>query len=226
LWHSIDCSINFSTEDVLFYPQLAIGGGYSVVFIVTNKSESNWSGIAKPLLNDGSLDYLRTPIELNPKETKKFIFSGGATGLSTALQIEGNPGYAPATLSVAYFFSFSESGNLKDTIGVPKGVSSSKFTFPVEKSAATDTGLAIRRRTNQVDSPITLTLLDASGTQVQQVIQKSDFSIFFTQLFAAIPNQFFGSMTAESQDEFYLVVMRLEYVTGGFQLTSVPPEPN
>jgi hypothetical protein len=212
--------------DAIVYPQLAVGGGYEVVLIVTNKSGTDWSGWISPLAQNGSLDYLKTQIVLKPGETKKFTLQGGAATVSSGLEIYGDPGCPSSALSVAYFFNYFQNGVLQDSTGVPKGQAAKKFTFPVERSGSVDTGLAIRRRANQSNSPITLKLLDANGNELQQATPGSDFARFFSEVFAGTPSQFLGSVVAESQDDFYLVVIRLETTPTGFQLTSVPAEAN
>jgi hypothetical protein len=210
--------------DAIFYPQLAVGGGYEVVLLVSNKSDSAWTGMAKPLSEGGTLDYLMTPISLAPRETKKFVLTGGATTVSAGLEIFGNPGFPTSRIAVAYFFNYLENGNLVDSIGVPKGQAAKRFIFPVERSPSVNTGIAIRRRANQGSSSISMGLFDARGVQEQSVV----FLIgarFLTELFT-LPSEFLGSVVVESQDEFYLVVLRLETTQTGFQLTSVPADPN
>jgi len=215
-----------TAADVIVYPQLAVGGGYEVILLVNNASDSAWTGVAEPLLSDGSLDYLRTPISLGPRETRKYTLSGGAAAVTTGLLITPEPGSDVSALSVSYFFNYSSGGGLVDSTGVPAGKSASRFTFPVEKSSAVNTGLAIRRLASQADAPITLTLYGADGTKLQEISRDSGFSKFFNELFDGVPRDFVGSAVAESSEDFYLVVLRLETTSAGFQLTSVPPLPN
>lgn len=217
-------SITIPTNTI-FYPQLAVGGGYEVVLILNNTTETAWSGVAKPLPNAG-LDYLNTVIALRPGETKKYVLTGGTETVSTGLQIIGDQGSTASALAASYFFNFLDSGKLLDSTGVPKGVPARKFTFPVERSGVIDTGFAIRRLPDQPDSPITLTLFDATGSQVGETSTASDFAKFITQFFTQLPAEFLGSVVAQSDDDFYLVVIRLEQTADGFQLTSVPAEPN
>jgi len=181
--------------------------------------------VAKPLPNAG-LDYLNTVIALRPGETRKYVLTGGTETVSTGLQIIGDQGSTASALAVSYFFNFLDSGQLLDSTGVPKGVTARTFTFPVERSGVIDTGLAIRRLPGQPDSPITLTLFDATGSQVGEISTAGDFAKFITQFFAQLPAEFLGSVVAQSDDDFYLVVIRLEKAAAGFQLTSVPAEPN
>jgi hypothetical protein len=216
-------SITIPTNTI-FYPQLAVGGGYEVVLILNNTTETAWSGVAKPLPNAG-LSYLKLVIALRPGETKKYVLTGGTETTSTGLQIIGDQGSLASALAVSYFFNFLDNGKLLDSTGVPKGVPARKFAFPVERSGVIDTGLAIRRLPGQTDSPITLTLFDATGSQVGEISTASDFAKFITQFFAQLPAEFLGSVVAQSDGDFYLVVIRLEKTAAGFQLTSVPAEP-
>ncbi len=213
------------SRDVIVYPQLAVGGGYEVVLIVNNTGDTTWQGTIEPLLDDGSLDYLTAQVVLQPRETKKLILSGGADAITTGLAIRGDAGSSTSVLAVAYFYNYFAAGVLADSTGVPMGVASSRFTFPVERSELINTGLAIRRLATQTDSPITLTLYNADGTLFEEVPAGSDFAHFFDELFDDVPTDFKGSLVAESADEFYLVVLRLQYTQGGFQLTSVPARP-
>ena len=210
------------TANVIVYPQLAIGGGYEVVLILNNAGNTSWEGRIDPLLDDGSLDDLKTQITLQPRETQKLVLTGGADAITTGLVIRGAAGSSTSDLSVAYFYNYFEAGVLKDSTGVPGGVASTRFTFPVERSELINTGLAIRRLATQTDSPITLTLYNADGTMFDQVPASSDFAQFFDELFTDVPTDFRGSLVAESADEFYLVVLRLERTPDGFQLTSIP----
>lgn len=214
------------SSDVIVYPQLAVGGGYEVVIIVSNKSASSWSGTGKPLKNDGSMDYLATQITLGPKETKKYVLTGGSTTKACGFEIYGDNGSPNSAVSVNFFYNYYQDEALQDSTGVPKSQLAKKYTFPVERTSTVDTGLSIRRRADQPTSQVVLTLIDASGNQLQQVHVGSDSSGFFTQLFTEVPSSFMGSVVAESPDEFYMVVIRMENTRTGFQLTSVPPEAN
>jgi hypothetical protein len=211
-----------SSGDVIVYPQLAVGGGYEVVLMVTNRSGSYWSGRAEPLLDDGSLDALKTRINLGPRETRKYTLTGGSEAIATGLVIAADPGSSVTALSVAYFFNFLSQGKLLDSTGVPKGESAGRFAFPVERTDSVNTGLAIRRLPSQPDAPITLTLYGSDGAQLLETSSESNFAKFFNELFAAVPSDFVGSVVAESTEDFYLVVLRFETTGSGFQLTSVP----
>lgn len=215
-----------SDDDVIVYPQLAVGGGYQVVLIVNNTTGSSWQGTIEPLLDDGSLDNLVTSIDLGPRESRRYTLTGGETTIVTGLTIRGDAGSSTSALAVAYFFNYIQDGVLRDSTGVAEGEASTRFTFPVEGSATIDTGLAVRRLPSQSDSPLALTLYNSDGTVFQHVSAGSDFARFFTELFDDVPSDFTGSLVVESPDDFYLVVLRIEFADGGFQLTSVPARLN
>jgi len=212
--------------DVIVYPQLAVGGGYEVVLIISNKSGSSWSGVGKPLQNDPSLAFLRTQITLGPKETKKFVLTGGSTTIACGYEIYGDLGSPNSAISVSFFYNYFQGEELQDSTGVPKSQYEQKYTFPVERASAIDTGLSIHRRANQPRTQVTLTLIDANGNQLQKTFVASDTSGFFSSLFTGLPASFIGSVVAESTDAFYMVVIRMENTETGFQLTSVPPDVN
>jgi hypothetical protein len=213
-------------EDTLCFAQLAVGGGYEVVLLIENHSDSAWTGRAEPLNKGQSFEFLMTDIDLLPGETKKYVFTGGSSVLATGLELFGDTGNPTSVLSVAYFFNYFIGGSLVDSTGAPKGQASKTFTLPVEETATVSTGIAIRRLPNMTESPITLKLRDAEGVQIGEETKGSDFAEFVWQTFSGVPNEFIGSMTVESDTDFYMMVLRMEdQPGGGVQYTSCPPEP-
>jgi hypothetical protein len=165
-----------------------------------------------------------TDLNLAAGETQKLIFTGGSNLISSGLEIFGNAGNATSALSTAFFFTYSPNGIFEDSVGVPKGEAATKFTLPVEEATPITTGIAVRRLPNTTNSPITLTLRNAQGTQIGSVTRSSDFAMFVWQLFPLLPASFIGSMTVESATDFYMIAFRMDQTDGATQFTTCPAE--
>ncbi len=221
----------------LFYPQLAIGGGYEVVLMVANQGDQVWDGQA--ILNAGSwahdwsLDGVgRTgessfDIRLEPSETRKFVLRGGGQALSGLLEIIGGEDSSVRDLPTAFFYRYLAPGSgqsevLVDSTGVAPAAKELGVSFPVERSATVNTGLAIRKALGNV----TFTLFDSEGNFLQSVNRPLNGALFFDEIFAGTGTEFIGLMKAESPTGLACTVLRLEFTEdGGFQLTSIPATP-
>jgi predicted outer membrane repeat protein len=210
------------------YGHIAIGGGYQTIIMISNKSNSSWSGVGKATSNDSSLAWLTTNITLAPRQTTKIIFTAAGSVVTTGYQIDANSGSLNSSIAVTCFWQFlNSSSQLKDSIGVSQSQSAKKFTFPVELASTVNTGIAVRWRSTQTSSPISLTLYDNAGNQVQKVDNISgEFSKFFGEFFTGVTSPFIGSLVAESSSEFYLVAARLDGADPNFQYTFVDAETN
>jgi hypothetical protein len=206
--------------DTIIYPQLAVGGGFEIVILATNKTTSIWTGRILPNLPGDTLP--PQDLVLGPRETKKVILEGGTDVLAGYLEITGT-GSSTRDTAISYFYNYFVNGKLVDSTGVPEGEAGRKFMLGVEKSSAVNTGLAIRRIVS-VTEPITAILYDSQGTELQRKTTEVG-ARFFTEIFDDVPANFLGSIVLESQKDFYLTALRLEATDSGFQLTSVPPSP-
>jgi hypothetical protein len=224
------------------YSQLALGGGYDCIVIVSNLSESPWNGNAQ--LRQGINDpwsapwtltrnaQLATPndssfpIDLDPDETVKYVLGGDAAVRSGYISIDPEPGSETSDIAVSFFYNLEINQQLADSTGTPAGKPAREFVIPVEKSLAVNTGLAWASPDETFPFDITLRLFDQEGTLVEERIEKfsGHLAVFFTELFESIPDDFLGQLQIIAQRDLYLTILRLEFTPTGFQLTSSPPE--
>ncbi|MDA2924508.1 hypothetical protein MYX65_07605 [Acidobacteria bacterium AH-259-L09] len=220
------------------YPQLALGGGFEGILIVSNKSNSSWEGTillrqgndqnwSSPWAVNGSAQTASTSfdITLGPDATKKFVLTGDAQAQTGYLLVAGRNGFTTSSITPSFFYNFFSNGRLVDSTGVPASSESTRFVFPVEKTETVNTGFAWAP--SSVTSPfqITLTLFDTDGSQVQKktLTYEGHLARFFTEIFDSVLDGFIGKVLVESGNDIHLTVLRLEFTAGGFQLTSVPP---
>ncbi len=218
-------------ETLILYPQLALGGGFDVIFSATNRSDANWQGRVEldgggwPARRNWSLDGVdRTgqsgfDIVLEPNQTRQFVLSRTGSAVSGWLEIRPQPGSDAAALATAFFYNFSIGDRLEDSTGVAPARTTTAVRFPVNRATQLNTGLAVRR----AGSPLTFTLYDEEGSQLQQVTAPFDGAVFFNELFFGVDAQFVGSVEVVCRRGFFIVVLRQELLgEGAFQLTSIP----
>ncbi len=218
-------------ESLILYPQLALGGGFDVIFSVTNRSGADWRGRAEldggawPPARNWILDGTdRTgqsgfDILLEPNQTRQFVLSRMGDAVSGWLEILPQPGSDAAALATAFFYNFSIGDQLEDSTGVAPARTTTAVRFPVSRATRLNTGLAVRR----AGSPVTFTLYDQQGTPLQELTAPFDGAIFFNELFFGVGAQFIGSVEVVCPRGFFIVVLRQELLGGGaFQLTSIP----
>lgn len=223
------------------FAQLALGGGYEAVLIITNKTAFQWSGTIWVSRGYNQLWEGRWAINgqdftgksgatltLVPHGSMKLRFTGDGTTRSGYLEIDSDVSYSDLDIAYSYFYEFRSGGRLQDTIGSPESAWDKKFVMAVEKSPVVDTGLAWCQSNRFTSSqfPINLTLYDEAGNIFRQrsVTFTGHQAQFVTQIFTDLPAAFVGHLKIESQDYMYLTVLRMEQTSGGFQLTSTPPD--
>ena len=217
----------------LLYPQLALGGGFEVVLLATNQGREDWRGRGeldnrawprdRPWALDGANRTGQSgfDIQLEPNQTKKFILSSNGPVVSGWLEIRGKPQIAD--LATTFFYNFFAGAELGDSTGVGVAPAVTAVTFPVERSAQINTGIALR----QTQAQVNLRLYDEAGVSLGASRRGREGARFVDELFA-VPESFVGSLRAESSRPFHLGVLRQEVIPGSdlrFQLTSVPTTP-
>ncbi len=229
------------TSAGLTYAQLALGGSYQTVLVVSNESSTAWSGTANLRKgNDQSWTSAWTlngaaktgstsfDISLGPKATRKFVLAGDDTTRSGYLTIQSSTSIN--NIATAFFYNYIVGNQLIDSIGVPPSYEGRAFTFAAEKSASVNTGLAYVSSV-KTGFPIKFTLFDGVGRQVQQVTLNYDgqSARFFTGpgggIFPGIADGFVGSLVVESDQNLCMTVLRMENTPDGVQYTSFPPHP-
>lgn len=220
-----------TADNGILYPQLAVGSGWMVVVMATNLSPSVWNGRASldgetwPASREWSLNgvdytgHAGFDIQLGPNETRRFVMGRNGPAVEGWFEIREGAASEISDLVVSFFYNFSSRGVLVDSTGVLPSPASRTFRFCVERSASVNTGMAIRRSS----APLQATLYDQFGQAVSTVGFTGDGATFFSDLFAGLPADFLGSLEVASSQPFYLTVLRLEFVPGGFQLTSAQP---
>jgi hypothetical protein len=220
------------------YPQLALGGGYECIVMISNRTGNRWEGAGYLYSGstekwttrwsiDGTEQYQREsfPISLPARSTKKYVLSGDDTVRTGFLRIVSNNGHSRKDVALAFFYNYKQSGALVDSTGVPFGSPSDNFLFPVEKTSSVNTGFAWAPATYKKPTNITAQLYDSLGDLVQEKILtfEGHLAQFFSEIFDVVPDGFLGSVTLSADESFHLTVIRLEFTQSGFQLTSVPP---
>ncbi len=218
-------------ETLILYPQLALGGGFEVIFSATNRSEAGWQG--RVLLDGGdwpaargwSLDgedrtgHSGFELDLEPNQTRQFVLSRRGGPVSGWLEVRPQPGSDAAALATAFFYNYSLEGQLEDSTGVAPARRTTAVRFPVSRASGLNTGLAVRRS----DSPLTFTLYHEDGSPLQQLTTPFEGAVFFDELFFGVGEPFIGSVEVTCPQGFFIVVLRQELLGGGaFQLTSIP----
>ncbi len=225
----------------LSYPQLVIGGGVRSILVVSNKSSSPWSGLARLAGDDGqawvtpwSLNGEDTtgnssfPIELSPFSSAAYSMDGDEVAREGFLEIVAGTPSSGLDLATSFFFEVrTGDGQLLDSTGIaasPLGIS---FVIPVEKDVGIDTGFAVSPLERDEPLALTLTLVDAQGQMVgsSPIFVEGHVAGFVSGYFDQIPDGFVGSLRLESTRSFYATALRVEGPPGDFQLTAVPPSP-
>jgi hypothetical protein len=231
-------NVEFYSEDLIVYPQLALGGGYEVALFLSNSTTTSWNGTVFLERGNGQGWYSawnlngidRTgsssfDVYLAPNATQKFVLTS-KTGVSAGyLRITGKAGARVSDISSSFFYDVSVNGQLIDSIGIPAGVPSRQFICPVERNDEALTGFAWAPASPEAGFPIRLALYDSSGTLIRSVTVSFEghSALFFHEVFDSFPDNFVGKVAVDSEAEIHLTVLRLCWTQSGFQLTSVPP---
>ena len=224
------------------YAQLALGGGYEAVLLISNKTNSAWTGTAWVMQGNNETwqgqwavngqNYTGmggVPVELAPKGMVKLRLTGDSTTRAGYLEVKPSFGYRDSDVAISYFYEFRVKGVLQDTTGSPKSAYGNHFFFAVEKSSAIDTGIAWCPSPPYISEPFSLylTLYDQDGRVVRQraYMFMGHEAQFISQLFTDLPSSFTGHLEIDAlEDYLYVEVLRMERNPAGFQLTSTPAD--
>jgi D-alanyl-D-alanine carboxypeptidase len=231
------------------FPQLALGGGYEAVILISNTADHAWTGSFRPYQGFNSpwrghwavngqdlTNQTFLAITIPSGQSIKYRFTGDlSTTYSGYLDIDqdGADSGDSSDIVVSYFYEFrNKDGSLADTIGGPVtpsfGAGSSSWGFTVEKSQTLSTGMAwcpTARSLNTSSSfSVSLTLYDQAGAiAAQKTVTSFGYQAqFFDQVFTELPENFLGYLSIQSAIDIYMTVLRLEKTPTGFQLTSTP----
>ena len=138
---TVSIEISLSPLRSITFPKLALGGGFEVVLLVSNRANQNWTGNA--LLKKGNDESWSTPwtldgkseaaesafeISLTAHETQKFLLKGDMEARAGYLSIVPDEGVSASGISVAFFYNFIDGSDVTDSIGVIPG--SPELFFP------------------------------------------------------------------------------------------------
>jgi hypothetical protein len=227
------------------YAQIVAGGGYDTVLIASNtdrEAHAFWLYVYPddPAALDswtiGGSRFTRRgnrgeiALGLQPRETRKYPISGGATAVSAYMVIA--PYTSDQHFSITLFYEYRQGGRLISTTGALSGLSYAKYVVPVEKTPSINTGVAWAPSFGLNDTilpvNLTLSLFDEAGRPIQQKTMSNvgHRAIFFDQIFDGIPSTFVGSMLLEGFYPYYLSVLRMQSNPDGtFLFTSAQPKP-
>ena len=226
----------------IVYPQVALGGGYETLLIVTNMS--NASGGVQLYLQQGAFQRWAgswsvngttatgqefVSFSLGPKETKKLVLRGDSQIRSGWLELRscdsvGNC-YEPSVATSLFYNFYSSAGLLLDSTATPPSEPHNRFMFNVERTSVINTGLAIAA--GQLGFQLRFILNDAQGNPIgiKSQTYNGQMALFVDQLFSGVPQTLLGSVEVEADIAIHLVVLRFETTPQGFQSTSVPAVP-
>ena len=229
------------TMQMTRFSQLALGGGYEAVLLISNKTNSAWNGTVwlsrgfneswqgqwavngKNFTGTSSI-----PVTLPAKGMVKLRITGDSTTRAGYLDVAPGIGSDMVDVAISYFYEVRAGGVLKDTTGSSPSAFGLRFFFAVERSSTVDTGIAWSPTPPYISTqfPIYLTLYDQNGVVARQNVYMffGHEAQFISQLFPNLPSTFTGHLEMESEDYIYVEVLRMETTPAGFQLTSTPAD--
>lgn len=220
------------------WPQLALGGGFECVIIVSNLTNFTWVGIGQLQVGDEdpwatawTLDGIPQAgfeflISLPERGTQKIRLGGDSQARSGYLEIFADLSSSSSSVSIQFFYEFrNPEGALVDSTGSPEGSFDNEFGFGVERSSLINTGFALAPFFSlNEEFPILIKLFDSFGNEVAEttITFRGHQAQFFNEVFPGVSSPFLGSIEMEGQSTFFVTVLRQEITESGFQLTSIP----
>lgn len=220
-----------------WFPHIALGGGYELIVIATSKVDAPLGASFQLRTGNGAL--WESPVsidgnpalqgnfsfDLPPKGTARFLVTGDEVLRAGYLVPYGASPYSGTDMDVICFYNFRQDGKLLDSTGVPRTWGSRGWRIPVEKSNTVNTGLAWSAIAAHSPFEVKATLFGADGTVVESktLVFEGHRSLFVDEMFDLVPDQFVGHVEVVGDNGVGMTVLRLEWVGGGFQLTSTPP---
>ncbi|RPJ54198.1 MAG: hypothetical protein EHM23_29440 [Acidobacteria bacterium] len=221
------------------YPQVAVGGGYRSILILSNQSGQEWHGKLKAYTGNAEpwnvdwkvADAISTSqpvlaVTIPGDATKKIEVQGDNEIAVGYLVLESDAGYFDSSLAASFFYNLVGNGDkLQDSTGIPPGEKGTAFTVAVERSEAVNTGIAWAPSGSVTPFNVQARLVGVDGQVFQQkeLLFEGHRARFFTEMFDSVPENFLGKLTLESPQSFNLTALRVE-IGDAIQLTSTPPQ--
>jgi hypothetical protein len=227
-----------SARGAITYPQIAVGGGYETVLTITNPSDQTWVG----LLEFKTGNHADFPITLKAngqdipsssewtvpaKSTVRYVIAGDQALRNGFLTLSRLSGPEEWELATSLFFRISDLfGRTTDLVGVQAVGASRDVIFPTDRSATSDTGIALLAPAGALD-PITFTLVRSDGVTLEQVEKTipGHTAMMASELFSELPATFFGAIKVGSTTPIHVLALRLEFGGDSVQLTGAVPVP-
>ena len=239
-------SLSSASEETVYIPHFAAGGGWVTQVILVNPTDSTITGTvgflgpgsdttaASPViltLDDGStgsnFDYL-----IPPRSSQRFTTSNPYGTLNSG-SVRATPNSGNAAPSGLVVFSYAPAGKTLSEAGVPALAKGSGFRVYAEASGtlgqmgSISTGLAI---TNAADTSNTVTLevtnLDGSLAVAPATLAlppSGQVARFLNDIFS-LPDNFFGVLRVTSTADVAIVALRLRVnAKGEIKVTTLAP---
>jgi formylglycine-generating enzyme required for sulfatase activity len=224
---------------LMYFPQLADGGGYTTTVILLNTSSSPESGSLRIMDNNGN------PLAITPQDggvaRSEFRYEQVPPGGGYVLRTNGSPAgavtgwvlvtpdwgtYAPAGAGI---FSFSQKGVLVSEAGVPSSSPVTHARLYIDTSKGHNTGLAIA---NPAGSTVNVAFnafwadgrtAAGSGPGTRLLKPNGHDAAFADQLISGLPTEFKGEVDISSPSPVAILALRsLSNSRGEFLFTTFP----
>ena len=233
------------------WPQLALGGGYQAIILISNTKSTDWNGQFFPKQGHEQAwtgtwrvnghDYTGQAyfnIAVPAYTTVKVVLTGDDSGPAQTgyLFMWGTGSSLSSDVSIAYFYEYYSGGKLMNSTGSIAGAPHTTFYFPLEYSRnSVNTGMAwapeISTTPPQFNTTATLYLTDGSG--VGRLYGSKTFPYsghvaqFITDIFPELSvASFKGFLKLQADYNIFLEVIRMDSTASSFLLTSTPPDFN
>ncbi len=225
--------------DTRTYAQLAVGGGFEDILLLSNRSTVSWQGVLQ--LRRGNGVAWDTPwtlngedrsgtdeavLELGARSSSRIRLGGDSQARAGYLLIQATGDSALADLAVSFFYNFSDEAGLIDSTASLPADFAARYRFPVERSDRVDTGVAAAPFPGFDITQLQWTLYDSQGVLIGTVQRpfEGHSAVFFSEVFPGLPQDFVGLLDLEATQPVALTVLRQELTDNGLQLTTIPAQ--
>src|SRR5690606_21665886 len=213
------CTALTASLPAITYSQLALGGGYRCILLVSNRGNVPWEGLVNiRKANDEiwntqwSLDGIDQTgnsgfaISLPPHGTAKYILSSiDAVPRAGYLEIVGGGMHSTDDISTSFFYNLYLEDRLVDSVGSSPARLNKRFILPVETGPGLNTGVAWAPFLKSEQFPIQAAIYDDEGNLVDEteLTFSGHQAQFATEIVDGLPYKLMGSLVLESAQESY-----------------------